>query len=400
MKFVFPLKQHTPIIHFQHDQRGATLRASELKPKIDRFVLDYLETTDNPLFDKYKKLIGENFSREKVPSKYRIHVVAEDVGKTGPMKFATYFTRDEEKALQRQGITPKQKTSYFGDFFAISHSSVRLEIFSFSDKLVEFIKKVLPYVFAYNNFGSRQSKGFGSFLPEGIDENRIKDILSSKYPKFWEADVGDYPLSFIHSTYQLLKGGVNLPIPRREVYEKSRLFEYMCDKDIRWEKRKIKEELKNSHSDIFNILKYNTNNAKSNRIDDCGSADQIREYRYVRAMLGLAENNEYAVFKNDDGIKRIQIRIRDGENKIERYRSPITFKVFKKKVFLLPDPIGPEMLSREFVFELVLKYRDRIDNKGELFRLKTPDAFDLVDFLSAKLSEVESSWKPVERDKS
>ena len=29
------LKQHTPLIHFQHEQYGATLRASEVKPKLD-----------------------------------------------------------------------------------------------------------------------------------------------------------------------------------------------------------------------------------------------------------------------------------------------------------------------------------------------------------------------------
>ena len=37
-KLEFTLKQHTPIIHFQHDQDGATLRASEVKPKLDRFI--------------------------------------------------------------------------------------------------------------------------------------------------------------------------------------------------------------------------------------------------------------------------------------------------------------------------------------------------------------------------
>jgi hypothetical protein len=36
------LKQHTPIIHFQHDQAGATLRASEVKPKLDRFLIEML----------------------------------------------------------------------------------------------------------------------------------------------------------------------------------------------------------------------------------------------------------------------------------------------------------------------------------------------------------------------
>ena len=36
------LKQHTPLIHFQHDQEGATLRASEVKPKLDKYILTQL----------------------------------------------------------------------------------------------------------------------------------------------------------------------------------------------------------------------------------------------------------------------------------------------------------------------------------------------------------------------
>ena len=38
-KLTIPLKQHTPLIHFHHDQEGATLRASEVKPKLDKFIL-------------------------------------------------------------------------------------------------------------------------------------------------------------------------------------------------------------------------------------------------------------------------------------------------------------------------------------------------------------------------
>ena len=33
------LKQQTPLIHFQHDQEGATLRATEVKAKLDKFIL-------------------------------------------------------------------------------------------------------------------------------------------------------------------------------------------------------------------------------------------------------------------------------------------------------------------------------------------------------------------------
>ncbi len=48
-QITFTLKQHTPLIHFQHDQQGATLRATELKPKLDRFIIEKcLEELDNP----------------------------------------------------------------------------------------------------------------------------------------------------------------------------------------------------------------------------------------------------------------------------------------------------------------------------------------------------------------
>ena len=38
----YELKQETPIIHFQHNQSGATLRATEVKPKLDRFIIKKL----------------------------------------------------------------------------------------------------------------------------------------------------------------------------------------------------------------------------------------------------------------------------------------------------------------------------------------------------------------------
>lgn len=38
VKTVIILNQQSPILHFQHQQQGATLRASEVKPKLDRFI--------------------------------------------------------------------------------------------------------------------------------------------------------------------------------------------------------------------------------------------------------------------------------------------------------------------------------------------------------------------------
>jgi len=48
-KLCFKLKQHTPIIHFQADQKGATLRATELKPKLDRFLMEYFQKENKRL---------------------------------------------------------------------------------------------------------------------------------------------------------------------------------------------------------------------------------------------------------------------------------------------------------------------------------------------------------------
>lgn len=39
IKCVYSLEQETPLIHFQYDQAGACLRASEVKPQLDRFII-------------------------------------------------------------------------------------------------------------------------------------------------------------------------------------------------------------------------------------------------------------------------------------------------------------------------------------------------------------------------
>ena len=37
----YDLKAHSPLIHFQSDSSGATLRATEVKPKLDRYILKH-----------------------------------------------------------------------------------------------------------------------------------------------------------------------------------------------------------------------------------------------------------------------------------------------------------------------------------------------------------------------
>ena len=36
------LKQHTPLLHFQPNEPNATLRASEVKPKLDKYIIEQI----------------------------------------------------------------------------------------------------------------------------------------------------------------------------------------------------------------------------------------------------------------------------------------------------------------------------------------------------------------------
>ena len=42
-KLEIQLEAQTPILHFQPDTAGATVRASEVKPKLDKFLIKKLE---------------------------------------------------------------------------------------------------------------------------------------------------------------------------------------------------------------------------------------------------------------------------------------------------------------------------------------------------------------------
>ena len=125
----------------------------------------------------------------------------------------------------------------------------------------------------------------------------------------------------------------------------------MCTKKIRWEKRRIKQEFsqlaisKSGHNPIDRNLKL--------------------DFRYVRAMLGLAGINEYQG-------KQV-VTITDKEEKIDRFNSPIMYKIINNNIYLCCDKSYEEIMDKTFVFKL----------KGKSFEIKTPskNEFDLYEFL-------------------
>ena len=345
----FTLKQHTPMIHFQSDQKGATLRATELKPKLDRFLVKYAFNDD---FEKYKTfLIGyESLKKQKkrelikkdfegkLAFDYRVNI--ENIGqikKSLPNNFL-YFANNPLEEHEKKCM--------------VTSSNIHLTIFTFKSSLCSTIKKYFDDFLLITNFGARSTKGYGSFThnQENVEQRlkKYRDIVfrlsTTVNEQNWEQNVD--------STHKKLKAGLN-PKANKGQHYKSLLFRYMCEKEgnLRWEKRKIKQKFPNVMG------------ANDKKPIDCSVIDD-KKFRYVRAMLGVAEINEY-----DKGKKTVKI----SSDEVARFASPIVYKVIGNSIYLLGDDSYRQIMDKKFKFSF-----GRDD-----FSIQTPSEteFNLHDFL-------------------
>ena len=162
-KVVFTLKQHTPLIHFQSDQSGATLRATELKPKFDRFLLEQVEeipfiqnANGSKSLDYKVKINICNFKKEGIT--YKVNNNKDKIVDEG---FPTFFAT--------MGDEWKENPKYF-----VYGDTIEVEIFSFHRDLLSIIQEYFPQFIFETNFGTRQSKGFGSFSVVKIDNKKYE----------------------------------------------------------------------------------------------------------------------------------------------------------------------------------------------------------------------------------
>ena len=300
-KVAFTLKQHTPIIHFQSDQVGASLRATELKPKLDRFLLalknQNLKPSKGPQGEKYfdykVKIASEN-------------LLIKDFDKFPPL----YFARDNKQ---------------------LSTAKLKVEFISFNAKLIEIIKTEFPKFLAVTNFGSRSSKGYGSFWDEKTMPTFFVSYAKAYYPKIykldakvneknWEKVVGDF--------YKLVKMGNN-----HGGYKKAYLWEYFAKDNIRWEKRQIKKEFPN--------LAVSKNGNKPIDVQN----PKEENYRFIRSMLGLAGHYEFRT----PSVEKVTITCND--IKVKRMRSPIEFKIIGDTVYLLCNEFYKHLYGKSFNFK-------------------------------------------------
>lgn len=303
------LTQHTPIIHFQPDQHGATLRASEVKPRLDRFIITKLGDGD---YEKGKEKVNKEWlvgKGDHYALDYKLKF--EPGSEKGYEDFATY---EMNPVNERSG----KRTNYplfFGNMNVDDENEIKkladafyvyMIIFSLKDDVIGLFKKEwVCEFFLTTNFGTRQSKGFGSFYVDEQDDYYI--VPNSKYKFNVKAsnDEKGFRKLFdrIDLFYKTLRGGINLKDRNRETifYFKSLAYEYVNKKlNANWDKKRVKEEFYYSKSD-------------NKRSFD------------IRDMLGFSTNEQWLSYR--DNIEKTAVLNANGDNfDIERMQSPILFK--------------------------------------------------------------------------
>ena len=258
-KLEFTLKQHTPLIHFQHDQAGATLRATEVKPKLDQFIIEKLGGWENvPILWRNGK---EKAQHEALDYRLRINVPANANLLWYPengerLNFPCFFANMGEENQD------KYKLCCFD-------STIKLEIIALNNKLREKILSEICSFFMNHSFGTRQSKGFGFFYPQ-------KESLAFKDNDYYKMATSDYSFSIdlnpndefwmikkdvfnsIDLFYRLLRSGLNrkkgakfiskvVAGKNEEVsdrgttfYCKPVIFQFLKSNSIQWDKKTLK----------------------------------------------------------------------------------------------------------------------------------------------------------------
>lgn len=394
-KLQVQLEAQSPMIHFQHDQAGATLRASEVKPKLDRFLLNKMEQETGKRMEALKKdndyammftdkehdALNYRVNFEVPGNAYRV-----EAGTFKPESYSIYFGNGgvhDEKEKKKAVFTNPVMT-----------------IMCFNRMLRDYIEKYLAEFFAVINFGTMQDKGFGSFMPKDClqKSGELTPEETKKFAEMLKKAAGSdhcYSMSFtrvpeeaaakntwctkvfkqIKDFYGIMKSGQNLG-HNSGGYSRSYLFQYMHGTDNEGNAGDLSIDNEKAWLKQKGIVPIVEKNGKSDRVD--------KNPRYVRALLGVGANMS---FLKQDG-KRLKIKINhkkgDGEA-IERMDSPIKFKIIRNKVFITAEEVPEEIYGRTFEFQN--KERNWDGNKrGSLMTPSKEDfkdgKFDIQTFLA------------------
>ncbi len=412
-KITFTLKQHTPLIHFQHDQPGATLRATELKPKLDRFLIEKEKMLDDDgkVKEEYKKLFIAN-ANDHLALDYKMKIFADGL-KVEPIEFhelksdgtTKYNNNNEPIMAALPTFFANMGDSWHESPKKIVHaSSIKIKFFTPNEKIYKLILQYFSHFIHITNFGMRQSKGFGSFTVIDCSDKDFKLYKQNplKYDEVYYSFTvnlkdksfnGIYPpkvlnpspyfktygkffeiLNIFSKTY---RSGIN----QGGYYFKSLMYSYAKEKmnGATWDKKYFKQQFLGNEQEKIIEQRERHNYPE---ILDFSNIDENNTW-LLRDLLGLS-NFQY--WKSYNHV----IEFGTEENTVKRFQSPVVFKPVslddkfppqKFEVYIIINPIPSEMFNQTFNVAWKREQRGAFitDNSTEI---TTPNSFSLPDFFS------------------
>ena len=309
------------MIHFQYHESDATLRASELKPKFDKFLSN--------------KVDGGLFHKGALP--YSVTIYAENGVSAEPLEYI------ELDKYNQPGRYKKAIPTFFGNmgeawrknpkqFVSSNDGLVKVDFFAKNSALLKkIIEHFEEFIFTHN-FGMRQSKGFGSFevidctSASFIKKSTCKDFEKVKfsftvnlddesfrsiYPPKVDSSADSFRkygklFEILNTFSKTYRSGLNV----NGYYFKSLMYMYIKN-DYTWDKKYFKSIFVNDE-----VL------AKENRKHGFPKILNFKEMKQeylFRDLLGLSTNQTWYNYK-------LKIA-HDKENTIVRFKSPVTYKI-------------------------------------------------------------------------
>lgn len=368
----YKLVQHTPLIHFQHSEPHACLRATEVKPKLDRFLIEQLEKDDRFGDGRWKKWFVGDGSQQSFDYMMRITPNSEQVERTQSI----------ERAIARAEHRPPNASlheihkNYFGNMASgnniqdtiretfkeslLYKDGLTLTIRCFIPELLTLIDEHIRGFFMMHNFGTRQRKGFGSFTVDISTEPHAPkgfDLVGKYCPNAYYCKLdgnvnADALLDAVWVISAFLRSGFN----RGEGnYVRGFVFRYF---------QREKNPLANDKAFVKQQVLRNVYNEATRGEHLHPYGNNVR-YRYVRGLLGTNENSRFCraprgETREDRTVHNIYIHSAEG---VERFPSPLLFKPIGKFVFILPQKMPDEIFGSEF-YILKKKQEEEYDSKA------------------------------------
>lgn len=372
----YKLVQHTPLIHFQHSEPHACLRATEVKPKLDRFLIEQLEKDYRFGDGRWKKWFVGDGSQQSFDYMMRITPNSERVDRTQSIENGI------ERAIARAEHRPPNANlheihkNYFGNMASGNNiqdtiretfkeslfykDGLTLTIRCFIPELLTFIDEHIRGFFMMHNFGTRQRKGFGSFtvdISTKPNEPKGFDLVGKYCPNAYYCKLdgnvnADALLDAVWVISAFLRSGFN----RGEGnYVRGFVFRYF---------QREKNPLANDKAFVKQQVLHNVYNEATRGEHLHPYGNNVR-YRYVRGLLGTNENSRFCRnprggTREDRTVHNIYIHSAEG---VERFPSPLLFKPIGKFVFILPQKMPDEIFGSEF-YILEKNQEEEYDSKA------------------------------------